>query len=382
MYISLYSIVMGILFFNVSVILIFIFRRNIKFIQSYGTALLLFLILLTVARIVLPWEFSFTREINSDSLYPMVQDWLRHSVKIPIIHVTANRASAVISIGLLISCFLFVRDFIQYNVCYKKIIHMPSLITEHINKLFIEVKDGLDVGKKDILLIQNESIHTPQIIGFFKPVILLPQNSFTDKQLRFIFAHEVTHYKNKDIWLKLLVNIICNFFWWNPFVYLLKMDLAQILEIRCDLNVCKQREIDERKEYLYTIIEIIKSNKKPVVNNNYYSSELVKKYISEENLKQRFKIVLVDDNKKTMRLRCGFIYFIAVLCMLSSYSVILQPYYVPQIDKNELIVDKETSTIIYNSADNTYMLFINNEFSGYISKAEVEQLELIDVISR
>jgi beta-lactamase regulating signal transducer with metallopeptidase domain len=43
--------------------------------------------------------------------------------------------------------------------------------------------------------------------------------------------------------------LIC-LLWWNPFVYLLKADLEQILEVNCDLQVTRHMT-DNEKHHIY-----------------------------------------------------------------------------------------------------------------------------------
>ena len=46
--------------------------------------------------------------------------------------------------------------------------------------------------------------------------------------------------------------------WWNPLVYLLRRDLPQILEIRCDMAVTKDYTVSQKAEYLQTIVNSLK----------------------------------------------------------------------------------------------------------------------------
>ena len=91
---------------------------------------------------------------------------------------------------------------------------------------------------------------SPSISGLFHPIILIPIDIYEEKDLRYIFYHELMHWKERDIWIKLLISLLCCVFWWNPCSYLLKLDLSETLEMRCDQSVSRLLTDDEKHEYV------------------------------------------------------------------------------------------------------------------------------------
>ena len=77
-------------------------------------------------------------------------------------------------------------------------------------------------------------------MGFFEKRILIPDKKYSREELHYIILHEYTHLDNKDILTIQLINILCIVFWWNPFVDILKGDMYQSIEIRCDQTVTKK----------------------------------------------------------------------------------------------------------------------------------------------
>ena len=43
------------------------------------------------------------------------------------------------------------------------------------------------------------------IIGFFKPVLVLPKERYSPEELFFILKHELVHLKRGDVYFKLLL---------------------------------------------------------------------------------------------------------------------------------------------------------------------------------
>ena len=79
----------------------------------------------------------------------------------------------------------------------------------------------------------------PYVVGFIRPVIFIPAKGISDHQLKLILMHEWQHFKNRDQWKKTAIKILTCLFWWNPFVYLLRFEVEQILELNCDRKVLK-----------------------------------------------------------------------------------------------------------------------------------------------
>ncbi len=96
---------------------------------------------------------------------------------------------------------------------------------------------------------------TPMGIGVFKKRILLPRQDYTEQELRYILLHEETHFAHHDQLVKMLMQVLCCIFWWNPFVYLLQKAVSQMLEIRCDREVAKSAD---REEYMAVLLALVK----------------------------------------------------------------------------------------------------------------------------
>ena len=59
-------------------------------------------------------------------------------------------------------------------------------------------------------------VFTPCVIGFWRETILLPDTSYTHKQLEYILRHEYAHVRHHDGLLDFALCLICVLFWWNP----------------------------------------------------------------------------------------------------------------------------------------------------------------------
>ncbi|GIQ71365.1 hypothetical protein DUZ99_17945 [Xylanibacillus composti] len=99
---------------------------------------------------------------------------------------------------------------------------------------------------------------TPMVIGFWKPLIVLPDIPIEDKQLAMILAHERMHIKRRDLLVKLIVQLAHAIHWFNPAVYSLGRQIHLYCELSCDEKVVRDMDTEGRRAYgsaLLTMLE-------------------------------------------------------------------------------------------------------------------------------
>jgi len=99
--------------------------------------------------------------------------------------------------------------------------------------------------------------HTPMLIGIIKPVIVLPQIQLKDEELDVILAHEMVHYRRKDLVYKMVGFIANAVHWYNPAVYALNRQLNMLCELSCDEKVASEMGAMDRKFYGETILQVL-----------------------------------------------------------------------------------------------------------------------------
>ena len=165
-----------------------------------------------------------------------------------------------------------------------------------------------------------------------RPVILLPCYHYTDEEYRYVFLHELCHWKNHDMWVKLFVEVFCILFWWNPLVYLLKKDLARALELKCDGAVLKHAGAQAALDYQEVLVKTLVSSHKQ--KNKGFSSYRVTELVSsqKEDILQRVELILLarQRHRKVAPLALAGIMALLLVC---SYSVVVQPAYYPSMEE-------------------------------------------------
>src|ERR1700722_11068078 len=84
--------------------------------------------------------------------------------------------------------------------------------------LFEQCKASLGVGQP-VGLVETGEVKSPALHGFFRPCLLLPARmigEFSQKELRYIFLHELAHVKRRDMAVHWAATVLGVLHWFNP----------------------------------------------------------------------------------------------------------------------------------------------------------------------
>ena len=164
----------------------------------------------------------------------------------------------------------------------------------------------------EIRLLASPLAQSPMLVGFFRPTILLPSEHLPDGNARFILAHELTHFRRKDLWKKLLFLMVRCAHWFNPIVYLLNRDFSRWLETSCDEQVVSSLDRDQRKEYGRLLIDYAPASR-------YAGPKLYVSFASYRyKLTRRISIMLNSDKKSRSLLGLVLAVALVVGCLATT----------------------------------------------------------------
>ncbi len=88
-----------------------------------------------------------------------------------------------------------------------------------------------------VAVLQSTLVKTPVVIGYFRPLVLLPLCVVTglpEVQLELILAHELAHIRRHDYLVNLLQTLIETLFFYHPAVWWLSRRIRNERENCCD----------------------------------------------------------------------------------------------------------------------------------------------------
>lgn len=201
--------------------------------------------------------------------------------------------------------------------------------------------------------------------GFRRPKIIVPNINFTHREWYFILNHEIAHYYNWDLQIKIFVQLLRIFYWWNPFVYLLNTEINKILEIRADFIVTKSLNEYEKLEYLDCLLKVAKGP-----SFNKHNKYLVTFSGGKTSfLSQRFYLVLGKYNHTKLKYLLSVLMIIPVVLLLYfSFFVVIEPYAIHPYDAADTIeLTEDSSYLIYNPAGG-YDVYVNHSYFATVQE--------------
>ena len=204
---------------------------------------------------------------------------------------------------------------------------------------------------KHVQVYQNDLINFPITVKSFRPEIILPLKSYTEKELHMVLEHEMNHIRHRDLlWKK--AGLIATFIhWWNPLTYILLDKLILQEEIECDIETCESNSYFTMREYGYYLFGMPDST-----DDMIFSSALCK---SKKDLFKRLEAV----SKRKDCKKWAAILISVILVMLSavpSYAVSESIARVNEtwIDKTD--VETKVDEIDYRSMESTTTIAEND----------------------
>ena len=272
-----------------------------------------------------------------------------------------NKYVCLFFIWSALALVLFVRKvtvyqgFIQYIKAGNKEVSDIKILN-----LLSDCEEKLKI-KTRVELSCNPLLASPMLIGFFRPRIILPVGEWEDKELSYIFVHELIHYKQRDMFYKWLIQIVVCVHWFNPFVYLLEKEVNKSCELSCDEKVISVLDDTARREYGDILISFLKSN-------NLYKSSLASVTLTEgaEQLKERLGAIMKFRKKSKVIIAITVIFTVAVcICFFATGA-----YAAPSI-ANEKKSFMEAATDIFGNDEE------KKQFTE-ITSASGEMIGIID----
>lgn len=381
-----FSILMATIWCSIFMVLLFCFRSGKYILELSGVAPLLIIIIGAALRCFVPIDIPvFTRVIQHEGWLAKLDAGLRT----PIIYGRITPLAIILGvwiIGTLIASFTTIWS---YRTHMDKVrAYLPSE-----NPVILSAAEAaarkLQLPVPTVCPISKGK--SPSIQGLRHPVILIPENVYSEEDYRYVFYHELMHWKEHDMWIKLLVCALNCIFWWNPCSYLLRINLNRTLELRCDQSVSRLLQSPEKLEYIEVLIKTFNSlptKRKRFRLGSFTISEFAaspkkfcknpKKHIT---VKRADLIMNTSYQKKYNRVIPVVTLIIMTIVFVFSYSFIIQPDY--DVPKDEIEVDMYTdefsssNSYLVQNDDGTYTIYIDEVDSGVVS-SDVGEMMLED----
>lgn len=173
----------------------------------------------------------------------------------PVRDITAVMVHNLWLIWLVTALMLIIRKITIYQsfVQYVEAGRMPVTDTELLDRVAII---GGRIGvKRAVELCVNPLISSPLLIGFFHPCIVLPSTDIPELNFQYTVLHELTHYRQRDMLYKWLVQITICLHWFNPLIYFMGREISKACEFCCDESIIAKLDDKAARVYGKTLLD-------------------------------------------------------------------------------------------------------------------------------
>ena len=306
-----------------------------------------------VARMLLPVEFGFTVTFYSENIMTWLRDVRLLEISVGEYGITVNQLLLFIWIAGAV-CRFFIKVW-EYIHLIQMIGKCPGCFERNVGLTISRI--NREYGKEgEFRVLFVPGIQTPAILGILHPRILMPMEDYTEGEIYYILKHEMLHYYHHDMLVKILCEILCTVYWWNPAVFLLRKIIARVLEIRVDCLLTSGFGKDEKIRYLKCLVKSMKAGRKK--DSNMMITFTVQK---GSVMKQRF--CCIYENHWLEKGRKGvLIAAVSCLMFLVSISFVVEADYGSDIPGTFSYPNPETSFLI--EKDGSYEVYIDGEYLG------------------
>lgn len=230
-----------------------------------------------------------------------------------------DRAAARVTRLIILECIWLAGSMIYLGIhvgiymTYKRQVRHGGILRNDkaTMELLHSLSDELQL-KKYISIIEYSKADSPMVLGFVRPVLVLPAEEYSDEELFFILKHELIHYKRNDVWCKLLFVLANAIHWFNPFVWLMQREAVVDMELSCDERVMLDAGYTTRKAYTETLFSTLhkKCTSKAPLSTQFYGGKRV--------MEKRFRNILGRSGK-----RSGFIILLCTFVLVISLGLLI-----------------------------------------------------------
>lgn len=199
----------------------------------------------------------------------------------------------IVTLVWIIGSLIFISvHLISYSHYKRQVLKKGRMIKEtRILSQIFRLKRELHISRT-VCVMEYDEAESPMIIGFIKPVLVLPKEHYNSEDLFFILKHELVHFKRGDVYLKLLFVTANAVHWFNPIIWIMQKEAVIDMELSCDERVTQGTSFALRKAYTETLFSMLHKQcvRKTVLSTQFYGGTKI--------MKKRFKNILIKNRKK------------------------------------------------------------------------------------
>jgi len=300
-----------------------------------------------VVRMFFPVELWFAYDIRVEHVWPFLHELLLYQIvqgaytmRIWDVLVLLWVAGILVQIGRKLFLYRRIERFIK--------IFPAKDLGDFLKEKGLKKSNICEEGRVKVTV--TEFARSPCLVGLKFGYILLPQNDYTNEEILYIIRHEMLHYRRKDVLKKMITDILCTMFWWNPVFWYLKRSVFHMIEISNDMELTADMTDTEKISYMECLKNVAaKVQKQEILFGVSFSKNSVRE------LKQRLYLV-GEGTVCQSKYQKGSIVFMMGMLLLS-FFIIMEPF---SMAPEGIPMTSENTYLIQHG--DMYDVYLNGEY--------------------
>ncbi len=236
--------------------------RNDLALRDAGRTMRLFLMVIIV-RMLLPIEVNSHASFLAGDILARVTDFLFYVISVGRYRLTVGGVLLFLWMaGAVCRLFTHIMEYMHFIHIIRK---CPGYFKCDVEAVIGRInRECGKSGKFKVLYVPG--IQAPAILGIVRPKILIPGADYTEKEIYYILKHEILHYYNYDMAVKLLCEALCMVYWWDPFAFLLRKMMVRTLEIKVDCLLTSGFSEEDKISYMECIVRSMKAGRREKIS--------------------------------------------------------------------------------------------------------------------
>lgn len=203
-----------------------------------------------------------------------------------------------------------------------------------VNNILKKCLEELNIKRNIKVYYQNYKKVT-SIFGIFNSKILISKDvlNLDDEELKYIFMHELAHYKRKDLMLNMLMLFMLSIHFFNPIVWYLFRKIREDIELAADEYVVRNISKNEIKQYGLTLIHMLELNQ-----TNDYAINFLCMSDTQRNMERRIKMIKNSFKNK----------FISAVFVILIIVIIASIVFIKSTGKENMLLPVENNISMLN----------------------------------
>ncbi len=155
--------------------------------------------------------------------------------------------------------------FVSNAVFMRKVRRNREYDLPGLDELISQCAEDFNIKKK-IRAVRMTEINNVAVCGIIRPKLLISPETFEElstQQKKDVIMHEMSHIKRRDTLVSLVMTIVNIVHWFNPVVWVVFTLFRKDMEVMCDSKVLCKMEAWQRKRYADTLLTLaMKVNRK------------------------------------------------------------------------------------------------------------------------